>query len=192
MAVCAGDVEPDDADTEIEMEAGMRRPDWKAAPEEPTAQARAEHMFTHMPFRSWCQHCVRGRGKEEPCLQGQGDPEHPEVHMDFMFMGQETGGKTLAILVAKDRLSSAFLSTVVTRKTTGEFVSKRVVASMKELGCEMSVVTLKTDNEPALVRGEVDGEFQPTTNVNLRDSELTLIYESRLSVAAELHKRCIL
>ena len=151
VAVCAGAVEPDDADVEIEMEAGMRRPERKAAPEEPTAQERAEHMFTHMPFRSWCRHCVRGRGKEEPCRQGQGDPEHPEVHMDYMFMGEETGGKTLAILVAKDRSSRALMSTVVPRKTTGEFVSKRVVAFMKELGCEMSVVTLKTDNEPALV-----------------------------------------
>ena len=45
----------------------------------------------------------------------------------------------------------ALMSTVVPRKTTGEFVSKRVVAFMKELGCEMSVVTLKTDSEPALV-----------------------------------------
>ena len=45
VAVCAGAVE-------IEMEAGMRRPERKAAPEEPTAQGRAEHMFTHMPFRS--------------------------------------------------------------------------------------------------------------------------------------------
>ena len=80
-------MEPDDADVEIEMEAGMRRPERKAAPEEPTSQERAEHMLTHMPFRSWCGHCVRGRGKEEPCRQGQGDPEHPEVHMDFLFMG---------------------------------------------------------------------------------------------------------
>ena len=66
-------------------------------------------------------------------------------------MGEETGGNTLAILVAKDRSSRALMSTVVPRKTTGEFVSKRVVAFMKELGFEMSVVTLKTDNEPALV-----------------------------------------
>ena len=43
------------------------------------------------------------------------------------------------------------MSTVVPRKTTGEFVSKRVVALIKELGCEMSVVTLKTDKGPALV-----------------------------------------
>ena len=61
VRVCAGDVEPDNEDMEIEMEAGMRRPERKAAPEEP-----AEHMLTHIPFRSWCRHCVRGRGKEEP------------------------------------------------------------------------------------------------------------------------------
>ena len=23
-----------------------------------------EHQLTHLPFRSWCPHCVRGRGKE--------------------------------------------------------------------------------------------------------------------------------
>ena len=120
VRVCAGAVELDDADMEIEMEAGIRRPDRKAAPEEPTAQERAEHMFTHMPFRSWCQSIPR-------CSW------------------------TLAILVAKDWSSTALMWTVVTRKTTGEFVSKRVVVFMKELGCEMRVVTLKTDDEPALV-----------------------------------------
>ena len=58
--------------------------------------------------------------------------------MNYMLMGEETGGKTLAIFVAKDWSSRARMSTVVTRKTTGEFVSKRVVAFMKELGCWMS------------------------------------------------------
>ena len=82
VGVCAGALELHDADIEIEMEAGMRRPDRKAAPAEPTAQERPKHMFTHVPLRSWCGQCIRGRGKEEPCREGQGDPEHPEVHMD--------------------------------------------------------------------------------------------------------------
>ena len=123
------------------MEAGMRRPDRKAAPEELAALERAKHMFTLMPFRSWCWHCIRGRGKEEPCRQGQGDSELLEVHMDNMFMGEETGGEG-PVVERVDRLP---------RKTMGEFVSQGVVAFMKELGREMSVVTLKTDNEPALV-----------------------------------------
>ena len=67
--------------------------------------------------------------------------------MDNLFMGKETGGNKLAVLVAKDRSSKALMSTVVARKRTGEFISKRVVAFMREMGCEKSVVTLKTDNE---------------------------------------------
>ena len=78
-----------------------------------------------------------------------------------MFMGEETGGKTLA---AKDWSSRALMSTVVPRKTTGEFVSKRVVAFMKELGCEMSVVTLKTTTNRRwwrwLMCGEGAGELR--------------------------------
>ena len=75
----------------------------------------------------------------------------PGAHVDCIFMGEETGGNTLATFVAKVRSSRALMSIVVPRKTTGEFVSKRVAAFMKELGCEMSVVTLKTDNELVLV-----------------------------------------
>ena len=43
-----------------------------------------EHNLTHLPFRSWCRHCVRGRGKELPHLRGQDQPESPEVHMDLL------------------------------------------------------------------------------------------------------------
>ena len=30
---------------------------------EPTAQERLDHAIAHVPYRSWCPHCVRGRGK---------------------------------------------------------------------------------------------------------------------------------
>ena len=30
-------------------------------PEEPTAEKWEEHMVTHVPFRSWCPFCVKGR-----------------------------------------------------------------------------------------------------------------------------------
>ena len=91
VGVCVVDVDKDDENMKIEVEAGRRRPDRMAALQEPTAQERAEHMFTHMQLRSWCQHCIRGRSKEELCRQGQGHPEHPEVYMDNLFMGKQTG-----------------------------------------------------------------------------------------------------
>ena len=44
---------------------GVRKPEKKQDPREPSAEERSEHEKTHLPFRSWCRHCVRGRGKEE-------------------------------------------------------------------------------------------------------------------------------
>ena len=43
------------------------------------------------------------------------------------------------------------MSSVVPKKSSGEFIAKRVVAFMREIGCEMNAVTLKSDNEPALM-----------------------------------------
>ena len=34
-------------------------------PRQPSEQERNERGMTHFPFRSWCWHCVRGRGKVE-------------------------------------------------------------------------------------------------------------------------------
>ena len=66
-------------------------------------------------------------------------------------MGEESGGRTLTILVAKERDSRAAMSIVVPRKSDGEWLAKRVLAWMREIGYEMCPVTVKTDNEPAIV-----------------------------------------
>ena len=34
----------------------------RRAPREPTEEERMRHEATHLPYRSWCVHCVRGRG----------------------------------------------------------------------------------------------------------------------------------
>ena len=33
-------------------------------PRTPSAQERQAHELTHCPYRSWCEHCVRGAGAE--------------------------------------------------------------------------------------------------------------------------------
>ena len=43
---------------------------------------REEHEKTHLSFRSWCRHCVRGKGKEEACKETNRGHEMAEVHMD--------------------------------------------------------------------------------------------------------------
>ena len=105
-------------------------------PRSPTFEERISHGYLHLPYRSWCEHCVKGKGKEAPHRQGGDQPEIPEFHADFMFMGGEEGGGTLTILVVKERLSRAVMATMVPSKSTGEFVGKRVLAFMRELGCD--------------------------------------------------------
>ena len=32
-------------------------------PSTPSEEERRRHMLTHLPFRDWCPHCVRGKAK---------------------------------------------------------------------------------------------------------------------------------
>ena len=42
------------------------------------------------------------------------------------------------------------MASVTPSKSTGEFIAKRVVAFMREVGCEQSDVTMKSDQEAAV------------------------------------------
>jgi len=123
-----------------------------ADPREPTEEERREHNLTHLPFRSWCPHCVRGRGREADHrkYKEQAEGLH-ELHVDFMQMGKENQPRqTLTILVVKERRTKMLMATVVPSKSTGRFVAERVNAFIKELGIEHLDVVAKSDQEPAI------------------------------------------
>ncbi len=60
-------------------------------PVKPTKLEIEEHEHSHIPFRSWCPHCVRGRGQSSPHLsKPEGSEEEqrvPTVVMDSFFQG---------------------------------------------------------------------------------------------------------
>ena len=70
-------------------ESGERKPERMADPRLPGKAEVEEHRKMHLPYRSWCKHCVRGRGTEEPHRKQKGEVGIPEVHMDFLFLGDE-------------------------------------------------------------------------------------------------------
>ena len=46
-------------------------------------------MKTHIPCRSWCAHCVRGRGRNDPHRSGggrRGPRDHPHFAIDYGFL----------------------------------------------------------------------------------------------------------
>ena len=55
-------------------------------PRGPSDAERRIHEIYHMPYRSWCEYCVRGRVKESPHLSRyeQGN-DIPVVQMDYAF-----------------------------------------------------------------------------------------------------------
>ena len=122
---------------EDEADKGVRRPlkmrDLKLPTEE---EERKEHEMTHLPFRSWCRHCVRGRGKEMPHRSSSEETIGPEMSFDFFFLGDEDGSKSMPVLMAIERATRMKMCTPVPSKSTGEFVARRVLAFMQETGCK--------------------------------------------------------
>ena len=63
-----------------------------SSPSPPSRQEMLEHNISHMPFRSWCPHCVAGKAKANKHVHSGGleASETPVVSMDYMFMGDRS------------------------------------------------------------------------------------------------------
>ena len=71
----------------------------------PTKKECEDHMRTHIPFRSWCKHCLAGRGvaTQHKSRRDSGEHEVAEVALDYCFLRDSEGGESVPVLVMKDR-----------------------------------------------------------------------------------------
>ena len=81
-------------EAEESQEEEAEEPKVRKAPKGPSKEERAKHEATHLPFREWCKHCVRGRGKNTPHKKQKEKEEEntskvSRVIMDYFFMSQE-------------------------------------------------------------------------------------------------------
>lgn len=137
-------------DGEIFCDQGARTPVKLRDPRKPSAEEVALHEMTHLPFRSWCSHCVRGRGRAADHRAVKEERGVGEIHVDYGFVGSaESDTKT--ILVAKHLQTKSLLAMVVPMKgMSHEFPAKRIRALSRELGLMSADVIFKGDQEPAL------------------------------------------
>jgi hypothetical protein len=122
-------------------------------PKLPSEHEVQEHNLSgHMPFRSWCPHCVRGRGKEMDHKK-QGDEDEvgiPEYHLDYCFPG-DSEGERLTVLVVVERYTKMKKAVVVPKKgSTGSYAARMVLELMNECGDKDREVIVKSDQEPAI------------------------------------------
>jgi len=83
-------------------------------PGEPTREQVEDHRTTHLPYRSWCETCVQGRGAGEQHRSGPLG-KIPVIACDYLLVtqhgicsraeGAEPSEILLKILVVKDSLS---------------------------------------------------------------------------------------
>ena len=120
-------------------------------PGSPTPQEVEQHNVTHLPFRSWCSHCVNGKAKDRHHKKRENTNEKtiPEIVFDYGFLGGMDDEETLAVQVARDRKTQMLFAHVVRRK--GMMCihgAEEMKKDIDKLGCKE--IILKSDGEPAL------------------------------------------
>ena len=140
-------------------------------PRLPSRQEVQEHELTHIPYRSWCVHCVRGAGRSDAHRRRarQGEEER-EQHMttwsiDYAFM-IDTGDlrtreevervgwdKTRdTVLVSEDLATGGNRAHLVSTKGNGDpWIAGMIKDDIEEFGYGGAPIRIKSDQEPAVV-----------------------------------------
>ena len=94
-----------------------------------------KHNVKHIPYRSWCPFCVKGKALESKCLPTKVDVGAiPCISVDYMFMGVKEVEDTTPILTAHDNESKTSFADVVPQKGAIDFTVDKVVRNIDTLG----------------------------------------------------------
>ena len=120
-------------------------------PRLPTQAEVDNHNITHVPYRNWCPHCVRGRGKDLDHRRSVDENRYVhEFSFDYCFMGND-GGSKVTILVGRERTTGMTMATVVPAKgSSGQFAVLKVLDFVRLCGAGERDIVVKSDQEPAI------------------------------------------
>ena len=133
-------------------------------PQEPTQSQAEDHRASgHIPFRSWCSHCVRARGTGEQDSRRNDKRKICVFSFDYLHFDEagspvprdavRAGAKvSLTLLVAKDSLGKAAFAHVVPQKGVdpAHYSVDALVKDIAWLG--YTRLSLRSDNEPAILQ----------------------------------------
>ena len=154
-------MEDDEGGEDGSMQEGAeegRRPIFRKSENQPSSQEVHEHMKTRIPYRSWCAHCVRGRGRNDPHRSGggRGGPsDHPHLAIDNGFLKANNPdepadqGSNPILTGAEAKYGLTLAMAVPGKGNAAPWIAKRVADWLDWLGSQTD--TLKCDNEPAIL-----------------------------------------
>ena len=140
----------------------FQQPNEMPVPPVPTKEEWTEHQITHVPFKPWCEICVRNAAMNNPHKMKHYSRTTAMFCMDYMYMTKKPSEEDLMhpILVIKERMFGGVWSLPVLRKGTYmNNVVQRVVNIITSIGSPK--VVLKSDQEPAMIdiQSQVRKEF---------------------------------
>ena len=136
----------------------------------PSRAEVSQHEVTHLPYRSWCDLCVSGRGLSSPHktkspYDTAEDTRIAKVAFDWAFFRDKVGDQTLNVLVGVDLHSSArFAITASNRMSNNPKTLNQMILYLKRLGHHGNL-EIQTDGEPALIELVQNLAAQRDTNV---------------------------
>lgn len=146
---------PDDGALHEEFEEPVIRMG-QQSPIRPSEEEVRQHNISHVPYRSWCPHCVRGKGRSlvhKNAVSSADDAGRvrPRVSMDYFYLGKKDDvERSLPLLAILDETTQRVFSISMPSKgVEHQYCVAVVVKILKCLGHQHSV--LKTDTEPSLV-----------------------------------------
>ena len=154
----------DEGDEEEQEEEEAQEPITRRAPKGPTKEEKEKHEATHLPFREWCQHCIRGRGRNKPhkkkAEEKKGGNTVSRISMDYFFMSkeEEKASQNPLIVMLDEEHGNRYMR-AVGKKGLGEgnemdWLIKDMHEELKSWGYpggENNELILKSDGEPAIV-----------------------------------------
>ena len=141
--------EKEEGEEQAAAESGMRK---VLDVRSPTRQEREQHELTHHPDRSWCNHCVRGKAKEDHHRKSKNEPEErriPLIAFDCCFLGKGDESAN-PILVSKDEESKAMKGFWCNEKGWGDGSSVKTLKQLVDESWGRNRSFLKADKEVPL------------------------------------------
>ena len=144
-------------------------------PVQPTQAEREEHELTHFPYRTWCDHCVRGRAKDDPhrTVKGQfSESSITRVVLDYCFLsedvqpgaaikdGQDTGTNMTVLAMVETMCMSVWAYSVEAKGGTETWVADQIAEDLQTIGVVEEKVIVKSEQESSLVDLAKDREEQ--------------------------------
>ena len=120
-------------------------------PKVPTQAQIDAHNLTHMPYRSWCPHCVAARRPNSHHRSSSSDSQRadPLLVADYCFVRDNNDSETITILVARLYPSRTMLATVVDAKGPDPNAVARLAKFIKDSG--YAKVIYRSDQERSIV-----------------------------------------